>query len=287
MYSYKINKQPKSTTEINIIISKFYLEKEKKSAFKRLQLELVVDGYRKGKVPEAIAKKHLKDDQILSETIKKILPEIYSEIVKKESLKPIINPKIDLIKPKNGEDWEIKILIAEKPEIILGQYKEVIKKLKADKKKADIWIPGKDKEKKSESENNSQLINEILNLVLKEIKVEISDLIIDEELEYRLSKLIDDIRTAGLTMDTYLKSKNLTMDQLKQRFKKEIEDTYKLEFILMEIADKENIKVENHELDKVFSNIKDEKQRVQAQSNSYFYASILRKQKAIDFLLNL
>lgn len=287
MYSYKINKQPKSTTEINIIISKFYLEKEKKSAFKRLQSELVVDGYRKGKVPEAIAKKHLKDDQILSETIKKILPEIYSEIVKKESLKPIINPKIDLIKPKNGEDWEIKILIAEKPEIILGQYKEVIKKLKADKKKADIWIPGKDKEKKSESENNSQLINEILNLVLKEIKVEISDLIIDEELEYRLSKLIDDIRTAGLTMDTYLKSKNLTMDQLKQRFKKEIEDTYKLEFILMEIADKENIKVENHELDKVFSNIKDEKQRVQAQSNSYFYASILRKQKAIDFLLNL
>jgi len=53
------------------------------------------------------------------------------------------------------------------------------------------------------------------------------------------------------------------------------------------IADKENIKVENSDIEKLFLNIKDDKEREKAKENSYYYASILRKQKTIDFLISL
>jgi hypothetical protein len=52
------------------------------------------------------------------------------------------------------------------------------------------------------------------------------------------------------------------------------------------IADKENITVEKQDLEKIFVNLSPE-ERKKAEENSYFYASILRKQKTLDFLINL
>ena len=123
--------------------------------------------------------------------------------------------------------------------------------------------------------------------LLKETKLEISDLVVDEEINHRLTHLVDEIQKIGLTTENYLKSKNLTMDSLKAQFKKEIEDTYKLEFALAEVADKEDIKIEKADLDKLFVNIKDEKERKIAEQNSYYYATILRKQKTLDYLISL
>ncbi|KKQ23925.1 MAG: Trigger factor [Candidatus Roizmanbacteria bacterium GW2011_GWC2_37_13] len=289
MYSYKFKKLPKSTVEINLVIPLSDIQKEKSEAFSRLQKELTVEGFRKGKVPLVIAEKHLSPEAIYQEMIRVFLPKVYEEILKKESFKPIMNPRIELIKAKEGEDWEVKISIAEKPIVDLKNYKDAVKKIKIEAKKEDIWIPGKDKvadEKKSE-QNKSKLINPILEVILKEVKVEISDLIIDEELNHRLSRLVDDVEKIGLTAEAYLKSKNLTMDQLKANYKREIEDTYKLEFILAEIADKESIKVEKEDLEKLLRNIKDEKERALAMQNSYYYASILRKQKTLDYLIGL
>jgi len=289
MYTYQLKKLPKSTLEITLLIPSADIGKEKNESFKKLQKELTVEGFRKGKVPLPIAQKYLSNEAVYQEMIKTLLPKIYDEIIKKESLKPIINPKIDLVKAKEGEDWQIKILLAEKPTVELNDYKKKIKELKDKNKKTEIWTPkkGNSSDKPVDKEGNSKLMNLILEVVLKEAKAEISDLIIEEELNYRLARLVDDVEKIGLTTDAYLKSKNLTMDQLKTNFKKEIEDTYKLEFILAEIADKENIKVEKADLNKLFTNIKDEKERQTAQANGYYYATILRKQKTLDYLISL
>jgi len=287
MYSYKLNKLPKNTLEINLNIPTFDINEEYERAFSRLQQELTVEGFRKGKVPKAMAEKHLSKETVYQEMIKTLLPRVYEEIIKKEALKPIVSPKIELVKAKEKEDWQIKITLAEKPLLELGDYKKTIKEIKTNQKKEDIWVPGKGDKEKPKEENKNKLLNEILNIVLKTSKVELSDLIIEEELNHRLTRLLDDVQKIGLTIENYLKSKNLTMEQLKASYRKEIEDTYKLEFILSEIADKENIKVEKEDLDKLFTNIKEEKERKAAEANSYFYASILRKQKTLDFLISL
>ncbi len=288
MYTYEVNKLPKRTTEISLKIAKADIEKEREIAFANLQKELAVEGFRKGKVPKAIADKHLSKEAVYQGLLKSLLSRIYEEVVKKENLQPVISPKIDLTKAKEGEDWEIKITLAEKPIVELGAYKEAIIKIKSEQKKEDIWIPGKTQEKeKDDSEKKQRHLNNVLTTLLKEVKCEIPDLIVEEELDRRLTQLVDDVRKIGLTVESYLKSKNLTIDELKARYKKEIEDTYKLEFVLMEVADKENIKVEKAEIDKLFANIKSETEKKAAEQNAYYYASILRKQKTLDFLVAL
>lgn len=291
MYSYKKEKLPKNTSQIIVDIPSSDIKKEEGEAFSRLQSQLTVEGFRLGKAPKDIAEKHISKDALYQELAQKLISRIYQEILTKENLKPIISPKVDLVKAKEGEDWQIKITVAEKPVVELGDYKKIIKEVKAKVEKSNIWVPGKDKDpsadgKKPEKDKN-KLLNEILTALLKETKLEVSDLVIDEEINHRLTHLVDEIQKIGLTTENYLKSKNLTMESLKAQFKKEAEDTYKLEFVLAEIADNENIKIEKTDLDKLFVNIKDEKERQKAEQNSYYYATILRKQKTLDYLISL
>ena len=287
MYSYKREKLPKNTTQLMIDVPKADIKKEEDEAFSRLQKNLTVGGFRQGKAPKDIAEKHLTKEVIYQELAQKMISRIYQELLTKESLKPIISPKVDLVKAKEGEDWQIKIVVAEKPTITLDDYKKVIKEAKDKAKKANIWVPGKDKDAKKPEEDKNKIMNEVLTALLNESKIEISDLVIDEEVNHRLTHLMDEIQKIGLTSENYLKSKNLTMESLKAQFRKETEDTYKLEFVLSEIADKENLKVEQADLDKLFVNIKDEKERKTAEQNSYYYATILRKQKTLDYLISL
>lgn len=291
MYSYKKEKLPKNTTQLTVDVPKADIKSEEDEAFSRLQQKLTLEGFRQGKVPKAIAEKHLTKEIIYQELAQKMISRIYQELLSKESLKPIISPKIDLVKAKEGEDWQIKITVAEKPAVTLGDYKKVIKEVKSKAQKSNIWVPGKDKMNppaggKPEDDKN-KLLNEVLTALLNEAKIEISDMVVDEEINHRLTHLFDEIQKIGLTTENYLKSKNLTMESLKAQFRKETEDTYKLEFILAEIADKENLKVEQADLDKLFVNIKDEKERKTAKQNSYYYATILRKQKTLDYLISL
>ncbi|EKE03693.1 MAG: hypothetical protein ACD_20C00165G0002 [uncultured bacterium] len=287
MYNYKKQKLPKNTTQLVVDVPKADIKKEGEEAFVRLQQKLTVEGFRQGKVPKTIAEKHIHKDDLYQELAQKMISRIYQELLAKEGLRPIISPKVDLVKAKEGEDWQIKITVAEKPTITLGDYKKVIKEVKSKIQKSNIWVPGKDKQEKKPDEDKNKLLNEVLTALLNEAKTEVSDLVIEEEINHRLTHLIDEIQKIGLTTENYLKSKNLTMDSLKAQFRKETEDTYKLEFILAEIADKENLKVEQVDLDKLFVNIKDEKERNTAKQNSYYYATILRKQKTLDYLISL
>ncbi len=290
MYTYKVTHHPKNTVEIVVLIPKEDIKKEEEKAFDKLHQNLEIAGFRKGKVPKEIAKKHIDKHSVYEQLINSLLTSIYQEIIKKEHFSPIILPKIELIKAKEGEDWEIKITIAEKPKVFLPSYKELIREIKNQQKKADIWLPGKDNPKdvnKNKEEENQEILNKILTELLKQTKFELSDLVIQEELDRRLTQLLDDIKKIGLTVEGYLKSKKTTMAELRKKMTEEIEETYKLEFILVEIAEKENIQVEKEDLDKLFSSITDEKEKMEAQKNAYFYASILRKQKTLDFLINL
>lgn len=291
MYSYKKEKLPKNTTQLLVDVPKADIKKEEEEAFARLQQQLSVEGFRPGKAPKNIAEKYITKEALYQELAQKLVSRIYQEIIDKESLKPIISPRVELVKAKENEDWQIKFSLAEKPVVQLSDYKKVVKEAKTKAEKSNIWVPGKGSPSgdgaKNPEEDKSKLLNEILAALLNETKLEISDLIIDEEINHRLSHLVDEIQKIGLTTENYLKSKNLTMESLKAQFKKEAEDTYKLEFALAEIADKENIKIEQADLDKLFVNIKDEKEREKAQKNSYYYATILRKQKTLDYLISL
>jgi len=289
MYTYKRNNLKKNTVEIVLMVPKEDIAKEYEATFKKLMQDLAVEGFRKGKVPKDIAVKHLSRDHVYDQLIRSYIPRVYSEIIQKEDLKPIVSPRIDFAKAKENEDWELKFTTALAPKVLLGKYKEKIQAAKKDLAKSDIWIPGKSKEPtEAEKEKKKQAEFQAgLHALLSEAQVEIADVILDEEVEKRLAKLVDDVQKVGLTMDSYLKSKNITKEQLTNQIRKEIEESYKIEFILQEIADSENIKVEQADLDRIFASIKDEKEKESARKNAYYYAAVLRKQKTLDYINSL
>lgn len=289
MVSHKFKKLSKNTYEFEVTVTSDQIKTEYEKAFNELRADFSFEGFRKGKVPVDIAKKHLSKNLIYERIIRNMLPKIYEEIVKKENLRPIISPKINILEAQENKDWKLKITTAGKPTVQLGNYKEIVKKAKGEENKADIWVPGKEKKPEEETKETKdhRLLDKILAAILRDVKVEISDLLIEEEMNQKLSRLLDDIQKIGLTVDAYLKSRNTTIEKLKEQVKREIVDTFALEFILMEIAEQEKITVDENDLDKLFANIKDPKEKASAQSNAYFYASVMRKQKVIDYLLGL
>ncbi|MBP6045372.1 hypothetical protein KA525_04455 [Candidatus Woesebacteria bacterium] len=291
MYTHTLKKLPKGTFEITVKMPWAMIEKETEKAFQTLAEMLEVEGYRKGKAPKELAKKQIKKEAIYQQIIRTLFPDIYAEIIKKEELKPVISPRVDLKQAKENEDWELVFTLAEKPSVKLGDYKKTLADIKAKRGKADIWVPGTEAkpvdDDKEKARKQQELLNEMLTALLQLSTVEISEFILEEELNSRLSRLVDDIQKLGMNTETYLQSKNITMEQLREQFLKEIVETHSLEFALNEIAEKENISVENDELEKLFVSIKDNKERVAAMQNAYYYAALLRKQKTLDFLLGL
>lgn len=288
MFKSSLKKLPAQTIEITATIPWADIKKEYDLAFDRIHAQFVFEGFRKGKVPKEIALKQISPKDIYQELIRKYIPEVYEEVVKKEGLKPIVSPKVQLVKAEENKEWEVKITVAEKPIIKLGDYKKYVQEVKANNKKNDIWVPGKDPSKKEPAkQNNDKLLQDILNAILTKAECEISPLLIESELEKRLTQLVDDVSKAGLTMENYLKSKNITQEKLKETYSKEIMDMYKLEFILSELAEVEKIEVTQKDIDAILSTIKDEKDKAAAQKNMYFYASFMRKQKTLDYLISL
>ena len=291
MYTYSKKVLPKSSIELVVDIKKEFIKKEYDKAFNKLLESLQIEGFRKGKVPADIGKKHIKGEEIYKEAIQSILPSIYEEIVKKEDIKPIINPKIELTKAKENEDWQVKFNIAIKPVFKLPDLKKIASDVKGNAKKDEIWVPGKDPKSEPEKEDierkKQKTLNSLIEAMISKTKIEIPDLLIEAELEHKLTGLLDEVQKIGLTIDGYLKSKNTNMDDLKAKYRHEIDETYRVEFILNEIADLNNIQVDQVDLDKIFENIEDEKAKQTALQNSYFYASVVRKQKTLEYLLNL
>lgn len=292
MYTHTVKKLPKNTYEINVEIPWKTVESVYEKAFNSLSANLEVEGYRKGKAPKALAEKHIEKESVYQQIIRTLFPEIYSEIMSKEQIKPVTSPRVDLKKAKENETWELVFTVAEKPTVKLGDYKKTLTEIKTKQKKADIWVPGTDPAKKEDDDKEKarkqqELLNEMLSALLKVSNVEVSDFILEEELNSRLSRLVDDIQKLGMTTETYLQSKNVTMEQIREQYLREIAETHALEFTLNEIAEKEGITVENAELEKLFTSIKDDKERKAAMQNAYFYAALMRKQKTLDFLLGL
>lgn len=287
MIKHSLKKLPSNTYEILIDIPWDEIEKEYKSAFDLILADFSFEGFRKGKVPKALAEKHIPKDQVYTQLIRTLVPRIYEDIIKKEGLKPIVSPKIDLVKAKENEMWQIKAILAEKPDVNLKEYKKKLTEAKAALKTDDIWVPGKEQKQEDQNKKKDRMLQIALSTLLTEVSCEISPILIETELNRKLTQLVDDVQKIGLTVDSYLQSKNLTMDKLKNQYTREITDMYKLEFILLEIADKENINISQADLDAFFDNLKEAKEKEAAKANSYFYASVLRKQKTLDFLISL
>ena len=282
-----IKKLPKSEVEIIIVIPWEEIKITYEKLVERAASELQIKGFRKGKVPKKIVEENLDKSKIYSQVIQELIPNYYEEALRKNNLNPIVNPEITLVSSKENSDWEIKILICEKPQINLGNYKEELSKLN---KTSDIWVPatqtGKEPQKDQQKKKDEK-IQEIIKWLLENTKIELSDILIEQEVNRRLSELIDQTQKLGLTVEQYLISSGKTTEILKDEYRKQAYETWLIELALNQIADEENIVVDNKEIEETIQKIPSEEEKRKLEAQRYLLASIIRRQKTLDFLASL
>lgn len=98
-----------------------WLEAQTK-AFKKLAKDIEVKGFRKGQVPEEIAKKHVSEQSILMEAIDEVAGHALQEGIKKHDLWIIARPELG-VDEVTKEAVMLKFNVTVKPEVTLGDYK--------------------------------------------------------------------------------------------------------------------------------------------------------------------
>ena len=137
-----VNKLENSKVEVICDIEKEAWKEFQDKAFQKLAGNLEVKGFRKGKVPTDIAKKHIDQGSIFNEAINMSLQPSFEEVLREEKLQPFARPSVDVTKVSDTE-LELKFIIVLAPEVKLGNYKGLaVKKeaIKVEEKEIDEAI---------------------------------------------------------------------------------------------------------------------------------------------------
>ena len=118
----KVTKLESCHVQVEVVVDKENWKQAQDKAFKKLASNLTVDGFRKGKVPEAIARKHIDQMKLINEAINVVLPIAYQEVLTEEKIAPFAQPSVDVTKVSD-EELELKFVIVTAPEVKLGTYK--------------------------------------------------------------------------------------------------------------------------------------------------------------------
>lgn len=271
-----IERTPDKTIKFVVTVEVDKVTKAREQILDELVKSADIKGFRKGKAPKEVVEKNIDEAKINEEVLRKIVPDAYLEAIKEHKISPIIQPKIQIIKFAKDNELVFNAETCEAPEIKLGDYKTKVKDITA---KSKIIVPGKEKQEVK--------IDEVLKTILDSVKLDIPKVLLDQETDRLLSQTLDEIKKLGLTLDQYLSSTGKTSEVLRNEYEARAKNELSLEFILQEIAETEKIQVTQEELDKAISEIKDQNEREAIEKNKYIYATILRKQKTLDFIKSL
>jgi len=283
----KLTWLPKKTFELEFTIPWKKVSLTYSKVLSEIAKKAEIKGFRKGKAPIKLVEKSLDKQTLYRQVLEKLLPETYQEEVKKHNLRPILSPKVTPLSSDENKDWTFKAQSCEMPEVKLGNYEKEIRGVGA---KAKIWTPDKGKEDLSNQKKNyDERLKLVTKTLMKEVKTEISNLIIEDEVNRMLSRLLDQVNKLGMTIDQYLTSKGSSIQKLREEYQEQADKTLKMEFTLQAIVNARQIKVESKEIEMMIQATPDKKiqEKLNTPMQKAYIAAILAKRKALDYLMSL
>lgn len=264
------------TLTLTVNIPWIKVEKELEVQIEESVKNTTLKGFRKGKAPKKMVEEGLDKAKIREDVLRKILPQAYVAAIEEQGINPVIRPSIHIEKVEDGKDWIFTAATCEVPQIQLNNYKIKVSEVAA---KDKIILPGK--------EPKQPKFEDIMKALLDTVTINVPKILINQEVDRLMAQVIDDVRKLGLNLDQYLTSTGKTPESLRADYEQKALEDIKFEFALQKVAEEEKITVEEKEIDEAIKKTKDDKERVQMESNKYLLASILRQQKTLDFLKNL
>lgn len=138
------------------------------------------------------------------------------------------------------------------------------------------------KEKEMQKQDKQRLA--IIEKIIESTKCEIPEILINSEIQKMLYKLEADITNMGFKMEDYLKQINKTQEDIAKEWRADAEKRAKLELIIHQIAEKENLQASQEESDKeteAITNMYKDADPVRARA---YVEQMLRNEKVFAFL---
>jgi len=112
---------------------------------------------------------------------------------------------------------------------------------------------------KQEHDHTHMTPTDIVDAILTVTQVEIPDMIVTEEVDRMLTRLVQQLQPLNLAMESYLKSTNKTGDQLRAEYAELAKKNAASEMALVELVKTEQIEVDDKEIEATITAMGDEK----------------------------
>ena len=275
-----IAREEDGNIQITFTIPFGLVEKEKEHAILEMAGEVEIPGFRKGKAPLDKVKEKIGENRLMEHALGHVLPKALSDSVTEHKLKPAIYPKYELISAKENEAWQVRAITCELPEVELGDYKKAIA---GASKASSIVVPGKENKKETPEEKEGIVIKTLLELV----KIKIPRILIEEEVQGRLSSLLARLEKLGLALEGYLNSIGKTVEVLKAEYEVQAKEAISLDLILSKVAEVENVKINEKDIEEALKVAQSTNPDENPESRKRLLESILKRRQALGLLVNL
>lgn len=283
-----VAKTEDKTIQITFTFPFSFIKKTQDEVVEEYAKEAEIPGFRKGKAPLEKVKEKIPQNVLLEKSLAKILPKALAKAINENKIRPAIYPKFELLKAKEGEDWQIRATTCELPMVKLGNYKEVISGLA---KAKTIWTPDKGKtEDKPKEASREEKEQQVIKALLDTIKVEVPKILADEEVDTRLASLLDRLEKLGLNLESYLNSLGKTPQSLRLEYELQSKNTIILELILNAIAEQEKIIVEESQVDEAIKAASTDPrlaEKLKAPEQRKLIRSVLARRATLDYLASV
>ena len=237
--------------------------------------EAEIPGFRKGNAPIEKVKEKIPQATLTEKGLARILPEALSSAINENKIRPAIYPKFELIKADENEPWQVRAITCELPLVVLPDYTKLIKEgiIKTTKE-----ISKEEKEQKA------------IKILLDAVKINIPKLLISEEVDARLSSLLQKIEKLGLSLEGYLSSIGKTPEKLREEYELQAKNTISIELILNEVIKDRKIEVKEVQIDEAIKAASADPKLAESlntQEQRRFIQSVLSRRSALDYLISL
>lgn len=136
--------------------------------FNKVKKDINLPGFRKGHLPRAVFNQKFGEEALYQDVVNALLPAAYEAAVAEAGLEVVAQPKIEVVSMEKGQDWTISAEVVTKPEVKLGDYKNLTVSVEATKEVSDEEVDAK-----IERERNN-----LAELVIKEGAAEEGDTVV-------------------------------------------------------------------------------------------------------------
>lgn len=132
-----LEKEKENVVKLDITIPAKDATEAYNKAVQRISQYVNIDGFRKGKAPRAVVERHVGTERIKQEAIESLMPKAINQAVVDNNLDIIAQPYITNYNFNIGEDLTVTAKAELRPEVTLGQYKDLTLEIKDSPIEAD------------------------------------------------------------------------------------------------------------------------------------------------------